>query len=217
MGHKDPERRRAYNTAYRDAHRERLLVIDRERARARRAADPARDNALKREAAKRRRANQPPAARPPLADRLWRRVVCSIESDGCWVWTGATTKKGYGVIGTGGQYGPNTLTHVLSYILAYGAVPEGKHVLHHCDNPPCLRPSHLWPGTKAENNRDAAQKGRTARGERHPHAKLTPDKVVEIRRLREAGVSYARIRAQFGVAVSTIQKIAAREVWAWVP
>jgi hypothetical protein len=79
----------------------------------------------------------------------------------CWVWTGST-RNGYGQIGTytvAKNHQPKS-AHILSYELVHGKVPEGKHVCHSCDNPPCVNPSHLWTGTARQNLRDAQAKGR---------------------------------------------------------
>jgi len=90
-------------------------------------------------------------------------------------------------------------THRLAYALANDGVPLGKHVLHHCDNPPCCNPSHLWVGTNQENHWDKERKGRgnhatgdkngsrkhperMRKGSKHGRAKLTEEQVLEIRR-----------------------------------
>lgn len=90
----------------------------------------------------------------PLEERFWEKVA---KSDGCWEWTAATT-NGYGVI----QLGQGTGTrgaHVVAYELEIGPT-EGRWVLHRCDNPPCVRPDHLFLGDVAANNRDMFAKGR---------------------------------------------------------
>lgn len=101
-------------------------------------------------------------SRKSLLERFWSRVN---KTTSCWVWTGATTGKvGHGVICTKRDRlaGINELMlcHRLSWELANGPIPNGKHVLHHCDNPPCVNPKHLFLGTQADNNRDMFSKGR---------------------------------------------------------
>lgn len=92
-----------------------------------------------------------------LAERLWAKVD---RTESCWIWTGGTNIKGYGCIGLGERGRGKALAHRVSWELAFGPIPDGLWVLHHCDNPPCVRPDHLWLGTAADNNRDMVAKGR---------------------------------------------------------
>lgn len=82
----------------------------------------------------------------------------------CIEWSGARNgvgpTGGYGVFGRGGQGRRLTYAHRWAYALFHGAIPEGMCVLHHCDNPPCINPDHLFLGTKGDNNRDKTAKGR---------------------------------------------------------
>lgn len=106
--------------------------------------------------------------RIPLSERFWSKVnrdTCLGESCGChrglghcWLWIGAKDVKGYGYLGN--RRKPNIKAHRLSFSMHKGPIPKGKHVLHHCDNPPCSNPDHLFPGTQADNNRDKDMKGR---------------------------------------------------------
>ncbi len=92
----------------------------------------------------------------PLEERFWAKVR---KSDGCWEWTGAANRQGYGRIALGRASGPRR-AHRIAWELTHGPVPDGLWVLHHCDNPPCVRPDHLWLGTRADNARDCRLKGR---------------------------------------------------------
>jgi hypothetical protein len=109
-------------------------------------------------------------------------------------------------------------THRHIYAALLGGIPDGLHICHHCDNPPCVRPGHLFAGTNADNSADRDQKGRhnTARGERHWSARLTEAKVLEIRRLASEGVSLRALARQFGVSHINIGQIIRRELWAHV-
>lgn len=89
-----------------------------------------------------------------LEDRFWRQVVRSAT---CWEWTGVRTAKGYGRVSIAGRY---IYVHRVSWEWHRGPIPPGLLVLHHCDNPPCVRPDHLWLGTMLDNVRDMDSKGR---------------------------------------------------------
>lgn len=80
-------------------------------------------------------------------------------NSGCWLWGKSVNKKGYGQISRSRKEGP-ALAHCVSWQLAKGEIPQGLCVLHRCDVPCCVNPDHLWLGTKADNNRDMAGKGR---------------------------------------------------------
>jgi len=147
---------------------------------------------------------------------LKERLYIRLKREGnCWVWTGAKMKNrgGYGAIRIGNKTVP---THRLSWEIHYGPIPEGKYVLHHCDNPPCVRPEHLFLGTQQDNIRDAIAKHRFfhdnyAQGEKIGSAKLTESQVLEIRASNErSSLKLARI---YGVHKSTIKRIRNRTLW----
>ena len=92
----------------------------------------------------------------PVADRFWPMVE---KGDGCWLWLG--TKRGerpYGMFWMDGHHRP---AHAVAWELAHGEpFPAGMDACHHCDNPPCVRPDHIFPGTPSDNAKDAVRKGR---------------------------------------------------------
>jgi hypothetical protein len=136
----------------------------------------------------------------------------------CWVWTGATNKKGYGVYRLNGalQY-----THRIALSLRVGQLPSSRQSCHRCDNPPCVNWDHLYVGTSTMNQRDAYRRRRrigkgtppVTRGEQHWKAKLTKEGVQSIRELAAKGVPQQQIAATFGVNQSTIQRILSGKAW----
>mgnify|MGYP002869105176 CR=1 FL=1 len=101
-----------------------------------------------------------------------------------------------------------------SWLLAYGDVPDGLIVCHRCDNPPCVRPSHLFLGTVADNQRDMALKRRSTWGANNRWAKLDDDTVVVIRTAyAEGGWSYRALGAKYGVHLSTVEHLVNGKTW----
>ena len=146
-------------------------------------------------------------------DRFWGNVDkerSNIFYNGtrCWEWVAGCTSTGYGqFLIQRKKYKP----HRISYTLAFGGIPEGLFVLHHCDNPLCLNPSHLFLGTQKDNMNDKVSKGRQNRGESHYACKLTDKQVSEIRKRYgrhgiggESGVELAK---EFGVGKQAISDI----------
>jgi hypothetical protein len=92
----------------------------------------------------------------------WQDRLHPEPNSGCWLWEGAQTRGGYGCIRIhiGRRKGIMKKVHRLAYEEAYGPIPDGLWVLHHCDVPACCNPAHLYVGTRADNTRDLiARKG----------------------------------------------------------
>jgi len=103
------------------------------------------------------------------------------DSDGCWLWVRARDLNRYGCTTLkmpNGDHAP-LKTHRVSYILHIGAIPDRLFVCHHCDNPPCVRPDHLFVGTAADNAADMVRKGRNT-GPRGPHQDSRPLSQAEL-------------------------------------
>ena len=75
------------------------------------------------------------------------------ETTGCWVWAKCRKGGGYGYEQVEGN---PVAAHRLYWTRMRGEIPEGMQVLHHCDNPPCVNPAHLYVGTRSDNMRDRA-------------------------------------------------------------
>jgi hypothetical protein len=101
-----------------------------------------------------RRRGYPPRPRPTLRERLESGLPIDRDPAQCWEWQRSRSRQGYG------RLGPRVYAHRLAYEVFIGPIPDGLHVLHHCDNPPCCNPAHLWSGTVADNMRDRDAKGR---------------------------------------------------------
>jgi hypothetical protein len=157
-----------------------------------------------------------PRKSTPVTERFWRYVEKS--EDGCWLWTGARTYGGYGVINSGGRGGKLVRASRLSYEIHHGSFDPALAVCHTCDNPPCVNPAHLFLGTAKDNTADMVRKGRASGGsppgEQHPRAKLTFAKAAEIRRIYAAGgIGMGRLAVQYGVSKRTVLNIVQGKAW----
>lgn len=162
------------------------------------------------------------------------------KGNGCWLWQGSKSPKGYGVIS---YQGKAWRAHRLAYKFTRGDIPAGLCVLHRCDNPSCVRPDHLFLGTHGENNTDRARKGRNATGERHGsktkperlpvgdrhgsrkhpeswrrgethhNTTLVADDIKKIRKLYQPGINTRSLAQQFNVSMDTIRRIATFKTW----
>ena len=92
-----------------------------------------------------------------LSNRFWAKVNKRGPEE-CWPWIGGKSERGYGRIYVDGRNVPATR---VSWAIHFNeAIPMGLQACHHCDNPPCVNPSHLFIGTMSDNINDAVQKGR---------------------------------------------------------
>lgn len=149
---------------------------------------------------------------PGLEELLWAQVQRGGPEE-CWPWTGSRiTGGGYGRLRRG-RRDKHLLTHRLAWELTNGPIPEGLRVCHHCDNPPCCNPAHLFLGTDADNSRDMVSKDRHARGQRNHFAKLTEECV---RQIRAAEGTLTAIGARFGCSPVTVRDIKHGKTWTHV-
>lgn len=132
--------------------------------------------------------------------RFWARVVKTSKT-GCWIWNGELGPRGYGRVKKNGEH---LMAHRVSYELEYGKIPEGKYVCHHCDQPRCVNPKHLFVGSASDNVIDAIRKGRWYA------CKLTIQQVKEIRKSPLRNVELARL---YPVRANTICTLRLNKTW----
>jgi len=147
----------------------------------------------------------------------------------CWIWKRVKDRKGYGIFGLNGR---NSIASRVAFILHNGDIrPRELCVLHHCDNPACVRPIHLFMGTRKDNMDDCLSKGRyptgnlhyakrapekILRGEGRWNSVLNPEKVLEIRKLRKDGLKWCEICEQMGLPESTVGGVLNGRTWSHV-
>ena len=137
-------------------------------------------------------------------------------TDTCWIWKSSVDHRGYGRFSVKGW----KKSHRLSYEFFYGRIPSGLCVCHHCDNPLCVNPTHLFTGTHRDNMRDMFAKGRGKviglKGEESYQSKLKTKDIIKIRKLRQQGKTYQVIADKFNVSPPTIRDIITSRTWAHV-
>jgi hypothetical protein len=138
--------------------------------------------------------------REVIAERFWKFVDRPDEEpDTCWTWSGTQAWTGYGNFDGHGA-------HRVSYWLAAGEEPGTLHVLHRCDNRPCVRPSHLFLGTHQDNMADMRAKGRAAK-----NTTISDSQVQELRRRYLAGESSTDLSVAFGISRAQVGRIVTGE------
>lgn len=145
-----------------------------------------------------------------------------VPESGCYLWLKSTMNTGYGQVNFGGRI---RLAHRVSWLLEHGSLSDDTCVLHRCDVRSCVNPSHLFLGTRDDNLKDAARKGRTASGDRctlhrEPHraahgenhyaAKLSGDDIIKIRADFRRPIEICK---DYGVSREAIRDIKARKRW----
>ena len=146
--------------------------------------------------------------RPTAEQRFWLKVN---KTDYCWEWVAGKIKSGYGEYWSGEKM---VYAHRFSWEISNGKIPEGLCVLHKCDNPSCVRPSHLFLGTNLDNSKDAVLKNRIVFGENHYKTKLTENKVRAIRDMYAAGnITQEVLGRLFGITFQSISSIINNKRW----
>jgi hypothetical protein len=169
-----------------------------------------------------RQESDTPSYEQKFRERFWGRIDVGGPDD-CWEWQGHRKHYGHGET----MYRNRRIgAHRMAYILEVGPVDSETFVCHHCDNPPCCNPRHLFAGTAADNYRDMVNKGRRGvlppdanrcRGEEHRSARFTEETVRECRELAAQGWSYRALARRYGVTPRAATLVARRETWKHVP
>lgn len=136
-----------------------------------------------------------------------------LTESGCWIWTKAVNKKGYGIAWNGNK---PVFAHRLSYETYNEAIPDSLLVMHTCDTPSCINPKHLVAGTDSDNAKDRENKGRgrSIVGEEHHGAKLTEVDVIAIRnKFIPRVVTYKMLAEEYNVTPRTIKSIVTNQNW----
>lgn len=168
----------------------------------------------------------------PIGERLFARVE---KTDSCWLWTGAINTKGYGWIAADPPrfHHASIETHRVAWTVRVGPIPTGMCVLHTCDVRRCVRNDdegvyildgvayqrfgHLWLGSRPNNSRDMANKGRGRKGPSKGNAKITAVDATAIRRLRADGLGFSQIGEQFNISHHAVRLIVKRKTWKDAP
>jgi hypothetical protein len=144
-------------------------------------------------------------------ERFWSKVKIGAP-DECWEWQSRRDAWGYGSF----TMGRETLAHRTAYVLTTGTILPGMYIIHSCDNPGCVNPSHLRMGTPKDNSHDRKIRNREAdhRGEFNGRAKLTWEHVHIIRQMHASGFrSWKRLGEWFGVSGQQVGRIIENKEW----
>ena len=148
-----------------------------------------------------------------LSDPEMLNARCVKLPSGCWEWIGCRDPDGYGLMTYKGRV---TRAHRLSFQVFKAPIEAGALILHHCDNPPCINPAHLYAGDQMQNEADKRNRDRGPAGERNVKAKLIDEQIRAMRLMyAEANgtISKAAVGRAFGVSKSTSTRIINYKLW----
>ena len=147
-----------------------------------------------------------------VVDR-WHKYVYRRQDHQCWPWTGSVALRGgYGQLNDRGH---SLKAHRLSWEIHFGPLDSHQCIRHMCHNPLCCNPSHLLPGTTADNNADAVRAKRNVvpvppTGEAHHQ---TPLLESDVRFIRSTSISGADLARRYGISRSAISAIRKHKTW----
>lgn len=155
--------------------------------------------------------------------RFWSKV--KVLGDGnCWEWLSCKNEDGYGRLRwpDGSRKSKIKMAHRIAFELAVCKIPDGMIVMHLCDNPSCVNPSHLQKGTMQDNALDMISKNRGVHqvysdimpnGSEHSNSKLTEDEVISIYNMRKDGEPIKLISLKMHVSESNVFAILQGRSW----
>lgn len=144
-----------------------------------------------------------------IAQKFWSRVAITENPEDCWEWQAGGLTTGYGIMRY--EQKERVATHI-AWHLTHGTFPA-QELLHICDNPPCVNPNHLRPGSHRDNMADMVTKQRHAFGERAGQSKLKNVDVARIVEMVLSGISQREVARQFGVSHTTVNDICRGKTW----
>lgn len=150
-------------------------------------------------------------------NRFWDKVDKN-GNNGCWNWVAYHNSDGYGKLSINGK---SEFAHRISWVLHFGDIPHGLCVCHHCDNPRCVNPDHLFLASHTENMKDMKIKGRTSLcknfGEKNGNSKLTSENVESIRRLASSSENHyglmKSICETYNISKATLYRVISYKTW----
>ena len=139
-----------------------------------------------------------PRTERPLEEQV-QGIGWTAAAAGCWEWNGKRNKYGYGRFSAKRLGITETMAHRVMYELYVGPIPDGLMIRHKCDNPPCVNPAHLLPGTNLDNVRDMMERGRCP-------LKVSMEQRRQIRLRWAAGETQQQIAADYGISQATVSR-----------
>lgn len=136
------------------------------------------------------------------------------KDTGCWEWNRSRFKQGYGIATLPNKKGSG-LAHRLSFVIFVEELSDLDIVMHSCDNPCCVNPSHLRKGTQKDNMEDMKYKNRSPnrKGENGTTVKLNISAVSYIKEYPKVRGSVTLLAKMFNVSKSTISDIRKGKTW----
>lgn len=143
----------------------------------------------------------------------FRAKITATPQGECWPWGSYKDTCGYGKFKIGQK---QHMAHRISYLIAIGPIPKWATVLRHsCDNPGCVNPAHLQPGTQKDNAADRKARGREGKhqGELNGRSIVHASDIEEIRRSVSAGTRQTAIAKEYGITKQAVWRIVHNVTW----